>query len=203
MDQSLTLYSPTDLEKSENQGFSISSEQIASAIFDKLISLTLTEVSRREINRNIPKKCFFYMRNMIKNFLKLEFLPHDRDDLYINNQDLLSIRPDSKSTNEINKLKNIISQGSKNSIIAEIKENKSDTNSYSKQLNSSASPTDEEGSGSIIGKNCIQSDDLDKLDFLENEDRMLINKKQEEIYMDNYIYGFNDWTIMDEPVIFM
>jgi len=183
------IFIPTEIEKVENRGCSMNSEQISLFIIDKLISLTLTEVSRRETNKIIPKKCFSYITNMIQNFLKLEFLPHDRDDLHINNQEVFISRPYSRDTNEINKIKNFIGQGEKNILIDEIKTE----NNLDKELNSSLSPTD-----SSIGKDSSKTIPLNdsKLDYFMNNE----NKIKGEIFMDNYISGFNDWTIMDEPV---
>jgi hypothetical protein len=169
-------YSPTEEEKLENMGFFPISEYISLYIIDKLISLSLTEVLRKETNRNIPKKCFTFITNFIKNFLKIEYLPHDRDDLYIKIQeDLL--------------MKNFICQEDE---IRDIKTENTNENKE-KDLNSSGSPSD-----SIIDKESsksITSNDSKLDDFINNQEKI-----KGEIYMDNYIRGINDWSIMSEPV---
>jgi hypothetical protein len=170
-------YFPTEAEKLENMGFYPISEYISLYIIDKLISLSLTEVARREANKNIPKKCFIYITNFIKNFLKIEFLPHDRDDLYIKNHENLLL------------MKNFIGQEDE---IRDIKTENTNENEE-KDLDSSGSPSD-----SIIDKESsktIASNDSKLDDFINNEEKI-----KGEIYMDNYIRGLNDWSIMNEPV---
>lgn len=248
------LLNPSDLLKEENRGFSNLSEQIANFMIEKIISLTLTEVARNETNRQIPKKCFLYMSNMIKSFLKLEFLPHDRDDLYVNTEKerdipLLLMRSESKSTNEIKikeikeinikKLKKIVSENNNNNLNNEGKSQKSHNTPNSNSINintpnnnnnnmniniqeieeeknneknldssdsefhsnnSSAKSLTEESKIERKTEKSISADDSVKLDsFICKEN---VGNKG-DIYMDNYIYGLNDWTIMDEPVIFI
>ena len=56
------------------------SDIIVKLIIEKLISLTISTSIKNKVEKQIPIKCFNYMKNVIKDRLLIEFLPHDIDD---------------------------------------------------------------------------------------------------------------------------
>ena len=56
------------------------SDSIVKSIIEKLISLTISKSIKNRIEKEIPNKCFNFIKDIIKHKLELEFLPHDIDD---------------------------------------------------------------------------------------------------------------------------
>src|SRR4051812_22313225 len=65
----------------ENRNFTNHSEAIAQFIIEKLISYSISEAYRREVEGKIPTHCWSFMHQILDNFVKLEFIAHDRDDI--------------------------------------------------------------------------------------------------------------------------
>jgi len=65
---------------SKNREFNINSESIVSFFMEKFISHAITGAKRNKIEAEIPSKCFKYVTNIINNYIKMEYLPYDRDD---------------------------------------------------------------------------------------------------------------------------
>jgi len=199
----------TDQEKESNREFSVNSEEIASFILEKLISLAITEEQRRRTHDQILNKCFSYLTNMFKNYLKLEFLPHDIDDY------LTEKNSESLYSNEIqqhNKLKNNwMPKSNLNN-----KANGHNLNRINEQNKDEDELNDSDSSQSTIKKqNSKQFQSVPSIDSVKlensfntqiennNENLLLLSENPRNIFFDNYIFGVNDWTITEEPVIFI
>ena len=61
--------------------FEPESDIIANSIINKIISLAISNSIRNNIEKEIPNKCFTYIKEFLKNKLLIEFLPHDEDDI--------------------------------------------------------------------------------------------------------------------------
>ena len=105
-----------------NNKFTSNSDVIAEAIIEKIISLSISASIKNRVEKEIPAKCFNYLKDFFSEKLKLEFLPHDSDDIQNNkNPNEISIHSDkfiplntSKDIEEKNKLKGYIMNQSQN-----------------------------------------------------------------------------------------
>ncbi len=204
----------TEQEKESNRQFSVNSEEVASFIIEKLISLAITEEQRRKTNDKIPNKCFSYLTNMIKNYLKLEFLPYDRDD-YLNEKAAESlysheIQQQNKTSNNWMPISNLKNKANTNKINKNINEKEKDKNIHEEDDNFS-NENDSNSSHSIIKKenskqfqsiNSLDSVNLDNSFHKQQNNLNLFLGNNKNIFFDNYLFGINDWTINEEPVLF-
>ena len=73
-----------------------SSETIVHCMIEKIISLAVSKNFTGNVEKQIPEKCWSYMRGIIENYIQLEFMAIDRDDLYIepplDEKDLLAVK---------------------------------------------------------------------------------------------------------------
>lgn len=203
----------TEQEKESNRDFSVNSEQIASFIIEKLISLAITEEQRRKTNDQIPNKCFSYLTNMVKNYLKLEFLPYDRDDYFKENtSDSLyshDIQQQEKTRSNWMPISNLKNKpiGDNNKIKNKLNEQNQNINEVEdddSSQDSSHSTIKKENSKQFQSMPSIDSVKLDHSfhNQIENQKDNYYIQKQRNIFFDNYVYGVNDWSINEEPVIF-
>lgn len=56
------------------------SDSIVKSIIEKLISLTISKSIRNRIEKEIPNKCFNFIKDILKHKLEMEYFPHDIDD---------------------------------------------------------------------------------------------------------------------------
>ena len=75
--RSIILDSPPD---NINDKFMLESDIIINSIIEKIISISISGALKKRIEREIPEKSFNYLKEIISNKLKIEFLPHDTDD---------------------------------------------------------------------------------------------------------------------------
>lgn len=205
----ITKFTFTEQEKDLNREFSVNSEEMASFIIEKLISLAITEEQRRRTNEIIPNKCFSYLTNMIKNYLKLEFLPYDKDDY------ILEKSAESLYSHEINQQ----NQTKNNWMPISYLKNKNSTENLSRIKDQYNYKNDNEGNDSDSSHSTIKKENsknfqsmpsIDSVKLghsfhkqLENQNENLLNENPKNFFFDNYIFGVNDWTINEEPVIFI
>ena len=84
----------------------IESELIAQYIIEKLISLVLSDLFKKEIDKKIADYCCADLENMLNDIKDMEFINHDKDDLFKRN---ILIDKISKTPKKIgNKLKNFL-----------------------------------------------------------------------------------------------
>lgn len=202
----------TEQEKETNREFSVNSEEIASFVIEKLISLVITEEQRRRTNDEIPNKCFSYLTDMVKNYLRLEFLPYDRDD-YFNEKTAESlysndIQQQGKTRSNWMPISNLKTKanGYNNKNQNKLKEQNQNINEEEDDdlsNDSSHSTIKRENSKQFQSMPSIDSVKLDNSfnKQIENQNDNHVNNQQRNIFFDNFIFGVNDWTINDEPVI--
>lgn len=165
--QKITTF--TEQEKDANRAFSVNSEEIVSFIVEKLISFTITEAQRHETNDQIPKKCFGYFIDVIHYYLKLEFLPYDKDDYFpvessqasknVSNNNIINNNAFSQARDRLESNVNINNIGSRNSKYNNNNYNKKDNNNsnniknanylYNSSSNSNTNINAGNGSGSV------------------------------------------------------
>lgn len=204
----------------KNREFNINSETIASFVIEKLISLAITDAKRNEIEAEIPKKCFSYVTNIINNFIKLEYLPYDRDDRnillpYSNNKNINKKKKSDKilgnviCNNNLNNDENVDNiSNSQNNFL-----NKSlSNNEIIEQLHGDSSMDDPVNNDSIIdnnenenniGSKIIKQDVYEENDIFKTNDNGSTFNLEENFghFFDNKFFGVNDWNICEEPVI--
>ena len=193
--------------------FNVNSEAIASFFIEKFISLAITDAKRNEIETKIPSKCFGYVTKIINNFIKMEYLPYDRDDRYIlvpNSKKKFIY--DNKYSDKI--ITNLNSNNNINNNL-NIKDNVEEAvdninSSHDKFLNKSSfsnndiinrlqndSSMDDGGINKIIHEDA----DTENQFFKTNENLSNLNFEENTgLFFDNKILGVNDWSICDEPV---
>jgi len=208
MENKQKKFTITEQDIEENQNFSVNSEQIASFIIEKIISLAITEEQRKKTNNQIPNKCFSYLTEMIKSYLKLEFIAFDVDDYLIE-------KGESVFTNE--NIPNAYNTKSNWLPVSNIKNNNKNYNNNKINKRSSQGRIKNEDinessdSHSTICKDnskqfqSIPSIDSVKLEnsfnkHIENDNEIINFDKPRNVFFDNYIFGMNDWTINQEPV---
>ena len=80
------------IEEEEQFDFQ-SSELIAAYIVDKLVSYTITKSDVKEIEKKIGNHCFFFVRNMLSNMVKMDSISFDREDYNIDLKQLKEEEP--------------------------------------------------------------------------------------------------------------
>ena len=58
------------------------SEEIAKEIIDKLISLTITKVMSKKIEKRLPNFCIEELNKTLKNIIQIIYIDHDSEDVY-------------------------------------------------------------------------------------------------------------------------
>lgn len=214
----------------KNREFTVNSETITSFFIEKLISLAITDAKRNEIEAKILSKCFSYVTNIINNYIKIEYLPYDRDDRNIlvpnskkkefnqnlnSNKNLFANNNSNNNLNNFNSNFDLNNNNNKNNNF----ENAADNNSNSQNnfLNRSLSNNEliikqlrnpeynEDSSMEDAENHKILGDDADAEAenelFKTNENVSNLNFDENFGYFfDNRFFGNNDWTICDEPV---
>lgn len=67
------------------------------SIIDKLISYSITDAQNNRVEQQIPFKCWDFTKKIFDNFIKLEFMPIDRDDIYMSNELINLVSKESKA----------------------------------------------------------------------------------------------------------
>jgi hypothetical protein len=65
------------------------------SIIEKLISYSITEAQNNRVEEQIPLKCWDFMKKMMDSYVKLEFMPIDRDDFSMNKEARLLLSKES------------------------------------------------------------------------------------------------------------
>jgi hypothetical protein len=152
--------------------FSTNSEAIVKDIIEKILSYTITEAFQYEIERKIPGKCWNYMHKLLDDFIHLEFIPHDRDDMNLKNDFFDDIFQEKKIFSK-NSLEKVAENSEENfDTLENLINDKSDMNDNIIEFNPPHVVFDE-----------LKSEKL-------------------TIYFDAYFDGINQWNTVLEPVMF-
>ena len=185
-----------DKIKTNNNYFSISSESIVSFIIEKLISYTITESQKRQIYNNIPQKCFSYLTDIFKNYLKLEFLTHEFDDY--SNENNIEMNRKKSLMNTFNDLNDT------NSSNLSLKKYENKNFHTIPSIKSEKSDGDESFKRIYMENNSNMNNSVKSSNLIDNPFHNIENKYFDEkpkiLFFDNYSSGINDWSICDEPV---
>jgi hypothetical protein len=163
----------------------INSETIVSFAIDKIISWTISNSFKDQIDKKIPRKCYEFMIKIINNHLKLEYLSYDRDDKNLP-QFNLNFDNDNyiNSNKEMNNLKK-----------AELdKFDKIRKKSFIENSNSEISLS--------ISENLSEADEGEsnnRKEFLKTNESLMENFTNK--FFDNFFHGVNEWSICEEPVL--
>ena len=76
------------------------SEIIARYMFEKILSLAITQINKNKIEKNIPDFCFKDIKQSLELAIIIEFLNHDRDDI----EHMKKVKLNSKSETNLMKL---------------------------------------------------------------------------------------------------
>ena len=114
------------IEQNKNKNYSNNiSDLIANEMIEKIISLTISISTKKEINSKIPQKCFNFVENIINSYVSWNFITYDKDEIRSKNKTIIS----SNNESEIFPHNNI-SSISNNNNISEPNANSSISNSY-------------------------------------------------------------------------
>ena len=114
------------IEQNKNKNYSNNiSDIIANEMIEKIISLTISISTKKEINSKIPQKCFNFVENIINSYVSWNFITYDKDEIRSKNKTIIS----SNNESEIFPHNNI-SSISNNNNISEPNANSSISNSY-------------------------------------------------------------------------
>jgi hypothetical protein len=94
MDNFNYLHSRTANGNQNPREFQNHSETVVKDLIEKFISYTVTISYQNEIEKMVPDKCWNYMQKILDNFIHLEFMSHDRDDI--------NLKIEKKFTEDIN-----------------------------------------------------------------------------------------------------
>jgi len=190
-----------------NREFNVNSETVVSFMIEKMISLAITDSLRNEIDAKIPTKCFTYITDMVNNYIKIEYLPYDRDDKYIlipnKKKAIKNFLNSNKNLNNLNNMNIVINN---NNIENEQNISNSQNNFLNKSISNNEiinninvdSSLEEEENKKIINEVSIENE------FLRTNDNQSNINLEDNIgyFFDNNFFGINDWTICDEPVFY-
>jgi hypothetical protein len=206
------------------------SEAIAKFMIEKLISLTITEVNKRQIEQKIPDHSFEFMMNIINNYIKLEFMAYEKEDTNLPKNDVkLSIhnsRLEEKDTSNLSNNANNIygtkrerKSSQKDATIRELILPSSNLLTYhpSPAIGPNQSPTILNNLNSNNNYNPYNSlDSIKDFNNLQNTlnqpggtyeivNNSTINNQGagffNAIFFDNRVIHHNDWSVIDQPVI--
>jgi hypothetical protein len=169
-----------------NREFTNTSEAVVADVIDKMISFALTDVHRHEIDKQIPDQCWNFMQRMINNYIKLQFIALDRDDVTANintiNEENFNFRRKSTKLNSIKELEprmfkfpdkrdsGLQQYNSIDTLDNIVNDNE---NNYALNINN----------------------DNDKFNGFESE-----KMSNSAFFFDNHFQGINSWASIAEPV---
>jgi hypothetical protein len=78
-----------DIDEENKDYGSSSSEIIARYMVEKIISYTITDSNKKEIDKHIGNHCFFFLSKMLSQMIQMESITFDREDYKL---DLNSIK---------------------------------------------------------------------------------------------------------------
>ena len=94
-------YQKENHRKNENIALNYNiSEVIARYMFEKILSLAITQINKNIIEKNIPDFCFKDIKQSLELAIIIEFLNHDRDDI----EHMKKVKLNSKSETNLMKL---------------------------------------------------------------------------------------------------
>lgn len=200
-----------------NQEFSNHSESIAKHILEKVISLTITEAQRREIFQKTPNHCYAFLMSIINNYIKMEFVAHERDDMHFTTSNARSSMFGSNELKDLSKddrtysnkdLKdntpiifppsnilnlNLIERNASNDMI-----NHNAYNYISVDSKDAMGKSNDESQS--VKSNTKSNNNLNFNNEIEKNNINHSNMKGQFIFYDNKFFGINDWNFIDEPV---
>ena len=98
------------LDKMRNN-YSNHSEIIINNILNKIISLTISRSIRQKAEKNLPNRCYNFIKKTVTNYLEIFYLPHDKDELInnieVNNNSIFPCDLDIITPKNINKKNNL------------------------------------------------------------------------------------------------
>ena len=114
------------IEQNKNKNYSNNiSDIVVNEMIEKIISLTISISTKKEINSKIPQKCFNFVENIINSYVSWNFITYDKDEIRSKYKTIIS----SNNESEIFPHNNI-SSISNNNNISEPNANSSISNSY-------------------------------------------------------------------------
>jgi hypothetical protein len=186
-----------------------SSDTIVHYMIEKIISLAVSKNFTSNVEKQIPEKCWSYMRGIIENYIQLEFMAIDRDDLYIeptlDEKDLFSKAAGKKislikkfdvndniRSSEINFLKNDLNfpnpipTGNSAGVNSIDSIERSDSNNFNTE-------------NIIVENNINQISDLGNNKIIVEKNR-ISEMENRNIFYDNKYSSQNNWSLIDQPV---
>jgi hypothetical protein len=195
-----------------------SSETIVHSMIEKIISLAISDFFTRNVEKQIPEKCWSYMRGMFDKYIQLEFFAIDRDDLYIDplldEKDLFNNKTIGKKLSLIKKI-----DVADNIRSSELNFLKNDINFQNLPNFPNPIPT-----GNSAGVNSIDSIErsdsnnfntenlmvdnniiVNQINYDSGNNKNLLEKKRSEIgnrniFYDNKYSSQNNWSLVEQPV---
>ncbi len=199
-------------------------ECVVHSIVEKLISLSITDSYNNYINAKIPEECWDFSKKIINNYLSLEYLTVDRDDIYnpsdISKNDKVSeyndIDKQSQSTNtDRKKIIEFMSPLKKpEDFISPVKKPLDYTNKISNlNFEPNIDPNIDQNFDSLNNEsNNNASNQQEQLTIIDNNshsvnpdmmgDDYLQSDFQmgRQLFFNNYYRARNNWMVVDEPV---
>ena len=167
-----------DNNPSNHREFHNNSEAIVFDVINKFISYTVTISYQNEIEKMVPDKCWNYMQRILDNFLHLEFICHDRDDVDLKLEKKLTL----EDMNTGKSAKNFLRLDS--SISKNFRDKERDNFAFEIDTFENIDPVenvmDYENMKTLMGAG-----------YFENE---------RNLFFDNKFEGINEWSAVPEPV---
>lgn len=113
-----------EIDKNKECSHNIS-DIIANEMIEKIISLTISISTKKEINSKIPQKCFNFIENIINSYISWNLISYDKDEIRSKNKTIIGNNTESEIFPNNN-----ISNISINNNISEPNVNSSISNSY-------------------------------------------------------------------------
>lgn len=201
----------------ENRVFTYQSEAVVHNIIEKLISFAITNAYKNEIDEQIPDECWCFMKKMLNNFVKVEFMAIDRDDI-----NFPGVRGDKKQSNDQvgSILGNLI--GPKEVSVFNPMD-KTITGQRESDFNLKRfGSLESDDTPKVSAKQTPQGNNEEYInfaraeEFIQDQDEDLkikealhiqqipqapqISQIPPAIFYDNKFSGFNDWSLIEEPV---
>jgi len=188
------------------------SEAIATYMVDKIISFAVSETFVRRVDNEIPNYCWEFTNKMITNYIRLEFIPVDRDDYNLSKEIKIDrIIPNLESKLSIFKANSNLTPKDNKKPSGKIKQSDLLKNFDSQNYQSLDSMEENnieiynnENNTSIQNKsNPHQNNDFEDEKILTAQQASLTNINNSIIYFDNKLHGLNDWSLIEQPVHFL
>lgn len=187
------------------------------SIIDKLISYSITDAQNNRVEQQIPFKCWDFTKKIFDNFIKLEFMPIDRDDIYMSNELINLVSKESKAIEPlVNTTPKDLQGLSSNKFGIEfnkptinIKYSDMNLKVSNKENIQSLDSINENGTDtqmSIIGdenlpEKILKQNNLNKIQSYIGKDSNNWNIIfPNQIFYDNKLYGTNIWSFIEQPV---